>query len=140
MKDAKSSVERTLDSAGSTKLRQIIFVIIESGMTLLVIQIVRMVLWIMDPNTRLEYIALQYFIGINKMFNVIIRTVHFYFFCFTEIFTWLGNRGLYTPPRIPRGVRAESEDCLSCLRTVRGLNSDKYWLKFQPNLKIRVRI
>ena len=93
VKAANTSVERTLDSTGSTKLRHIIFVLIESGMTLLVIQIVRLVLVIIDPNTYNGSVsdALQYFIAINEMFNVIIRSVHFYFFCFTEIFTWLGN-------------------------------------------------
>ena len=93
VKAANTSVEGTLDSTGSTKLRHIIFVIIESGMTLLVIQIVRLVLSIMDPNTLTRPVAdaLNYFVVINNMFNVIIRSVHFYFFCFTENFTWLGN-------------------------------------------------
>ena len=93
VKATNTSVERTLDSTGSTKLHHIIFVLIESGMTLLVIQVIRMVLQIMTPNTNTGPVddALDYFIGINQVFNVIIRSVHFYFFCFTEIFTWLGN-------------------------------------------------
>ena len=41
---ASTSVERTLDSTGGTKLRHVIFVIIESGMMLLVIQLVSIVL------------------------------------------------------------------------------------------------
>ena len=95
VKAATTSVERTWNSTRGTKLRHIMFVIIESGMTLLVIQIVRMVLWIMDPNTntnaRPVAFALDYFDAINEMFNVNIRPVHFYFFCFAENFTWLGN-------------------------------------------------
>ena len=83
---AATSVERTLDSTGGTKLRHIGFVIIESGMMLLVIQLVRMVLGIMEPMTFVGQVsfALNYFAGINEMFNVIIRHVHFYFLCFTE--------------------------------------------------------
>ena len=93
VKAANTSVEGTSDSTGSTKLRHIIFVLIESGMTLLVIQVIRLVLSIMTPNTNTGpvSVALNFFIGINQVFNVIIRSVHFYFFCFTENFTWLGN-------------------------------------------------
>ena len=40
-----TSVEQTLGSTGGTKFRHIIFVIIESSMTLLVIQLARMVLY-----------------------------------------------------------------------------------------------
>ena len=60
---------------------------------LLLIQLGRMVLFVVDPNEVVGpvYFALQYFLVIGEMFNVIIRSVHFYFFCFTEIFTWLGN-------------------------------------------------
>ena len=65
-------------------------------MTLLVVQLVSMVFWILVPGTIAggpEYfqIALQYFNVIIEMLNVIIRSVHFYFSCFTENFTWLGN-------------------------------------------------
>ena len=84
---SSTSVERTLGSNGGTKLRHIIFIIIESGMTLLVIQLVRMVLWVAHPITNLTGIislALNYVLSIGEMFNVIIRSVHFYFFCFTE--------------------------------------------------------
>ena len=93
VKAATTSVERTLDSTGGTKLRHIIFVIIESGMTLLLIQVIRTVLSIIH-STGPVYFAADYFIVIYQVFfffNVIIRSVHFYFFCFTENFTWLGN-------------------------------------------------
>ena len=70
----------------TTKYRHIVFIIIESGMTLFVIQLVRMVLWIVQPNPLLVplSLALNYVLPIGEMFNVIIRSVHFYFFCFTE--------------------------------------------------------
>ena len=61
-------------------------------MTLLIIQLVNMAIWIVDPATETTPVlaALEYLAGINQMFNVIIRSVHFYF-CFTEDFTWLGD-------------------------------------------------
>ena len=62
-------------------------------MTLLVIQLVNMVLWVVQPDVGSGpvNIALNYWGVINEMFNVIIRSFHFYSLCFTEIFTWLGN-------------------------------------------------
>ena len=85
VKAVTTTVERTLDSTGGTKLRHIIFVIIESGMMLLVIQLISMALWAVEQqtNTGPVEVAYQYFISINEMFNVNIRPVHFYFFCFT---------------------------------------------------------
>ena len=58
-------------------------------MTLLVIQLVRVVLWVVETgHGQLTpgpvVIALEYLDVINEMFNVIIRSVQFYFFCFTE--------------------------------------------------------
>ena len=88
VKASTTSVERTLGSTGGTKLRHIVFVIIESGMTLLVIQLVRMVVWLLLPSQFMipppVYIAYQYLISICEMCNVIIRSVHFYYFAFTE--------------------------------------------------------
>ena len=97
VKTASTSVERTLGSTGGTKLRHIIFIIIESGMTLLVIQLVRLVLQVIVLVSNQTVtpgpvsLALDYFVAIGEMFNVIIRSVHFYFFGFTEKnTTWLG--------------------------------------------------
>ena len=55
-------------------------------MTLFVIQLVRMVLWVVQPVTVVGPVslALGYFGSINEIFNVIIKSVPFYFFCFTE--------------------------------------------------------
>ena len=50
------------------------------------------------------------------------------------------KRGLYSPPRIPRRVRGQSELSEDSPRTPLGLNSDDFWLMLQPNLKFRVRI
>ena len=90
-----TSVEQTLGSLGSmegSKLRHIIFIIIESGMTLFAIQLVRVVLAILVMQTDLvmqtgvtrAYIGMQLIIAIHEMFNVIIRSVHYYFFCFID--------------------------------------------------------
>ena len=75
-------VELTLDSTGGTKLRHIIFVIIESGMALFVIQLIRLVFFTLPMEWTLD--AVDYAIVINEMLNVIIRSVHFYFFYFTD--------------------------------------------------------
>ena len=60
-------------------------------MTLLVIQLIRLVLYIfadLSPIQGLSPVlsAYDYVVIINEVFNVIIRSVHFYFFCFTENF------------------------------------------------------
>ena len=92
VKAAGTSVERTLGSTKGSKLRHVIFVLIESGTMLLVIQPVRLVLEVIvvskyQPVTRgpLTF-ALNSCLAIGEMLNVIIRSVHFYLFCFTENF------------------------------------------------------
>ena len=88
-----TSVERTLGSLSSTggsKLRHIIFIIIESGMALFAIQLVRVVLSIVNLQTGSTkfvgpVIGIEFVIGIHEMLNVIIiRSVHFDLFCFTN--------------------------------------------------------
>ena len=89
-----TSVEQTLGSLSSTrdtKLQHIIFIIIESGMVLFAIQLVRTVFTSLaalpDPDAEMSTsvnIALNIVIGVHEMLNVIIRSVHFYFFCFTD--------------------------------------------------------
>ena len=66
-------VEQTLGSlaTGGTKLRPVIFIIIESGMALFVIQLVRVVLSCLPLQTS-TVLAFNLTIGINQMFNVII--------------------------------------------------------------------
>jgi hypothetical protein len=79
-----TSVERTLGTTGGTEFQHAIFIIIESGMALLAVQLVRVMLY----NSTVpfaEFIAYNLFTAINQMFNVIIRAVHLYFFCFTDI-------------------------------------------------------
>ena len=80
-----TSVEQTwgsLSSTGGPKLQHIIFIIIESGMALFVIQLVRVMItslaelpaW--SESLSLE-IALEAVIPIHQMLNVIIRSIHF---------------------------------------------------------------
>ena len=83
-----TSVERTLGSTGGNKFRHIMFIIIESGMALLAIQLVRVVM----SSIAMQVEKGPYFQGaidivivINQMLNVnIIRSIHFYFFCFAD--------------------------------------------------------
>ena len=86
-----TSVERTLSSFKlssnrGTKLQHIIFIIIESGMALLAIQLVRVVftsLWAMqrtNSNTPalLSLIAPNLVYGIHQMLNVIKHLLYFF--------------------------------------------------------------
>ena len=82
--EVKTSVERTLGSTvtGGTKLRHVIFVIIESGMALFIIQLIRILFYALQMEWSID--ASFYAVVINQMLNVIIRSVHFSFFCFTD--------------------------------------------------------
>ena len=88
VKATVTSVERSLGSTGGTKLRHIIFIMIESGMAMFAIQLIRLVLYML-PTNNTYYLVL----GINEMFNVIMRSVHFYSFFFVLLMTfiWLGH-------------------------------------------------
>jgi hypothetical protein len=77
VKATTTSVERTLGlgSTGGTKLRHIIFVIIESAMALFAIQVVRLVL---SSNIWAGgVVPFHLVLGIAQMLNVIIRFIHF---------------------------------------------------------------
>ena len=79
-----TSVERTLGSTGGNKYRHIIFVIIESAMALLAIQLVRVLLsYVPVPDAQWTLVRgfESIVIVIHLMLNVIIiRSVHSYFF------------------------------------------------------------
>ena len=77
----------SLNSAiGGNKLRQVLFIIIESGMALFAIQLVRVVIsslpMVVVTRTTAIATALNFVIVINEMLNVIIKSVHFYPFFF----------------------------------------------------------
>ena len=79
-----TSVEQTLGSTGGSKFRHIMFIIIESGMALLVIQVVRFALGFI-PETAAQWIAFltanEFVTAINQVLNVIIiRSVFFFLF------------------------------------------------------------
>ena len=85
VKATVTSVERSLGSTRGTKLQHVIFIMIESGMALFAIQLVRVVLSIVGDQVVLSDDAqnsLYLVIGIHQMFNVIIRSIYFYFFLF----------------------------------------------------------
>jgi hypothetical protein len=71
-----TSVERTLGSStGGSKLRHIIFIIIESGMALFAIQLVRVVLSILVLYTVYTWsnrlaVGMNFVIGIHQVLNV----------------------------------------------------------------------
>ena len=95
VKSSTTSVDRTLGSNGGTTLRHIIFVLVESGMALFAIQLVRVVLSNLLPGVQSAPYAANAVIGINQMFNVIIlRSISFILsFVFTDNHsTWLGHR------------------------------------------------
>ena len=78
-----TSIERTLGSTGGNKFRHIMFIIIESGMALLAIQVVRVVLGFIPAPVEQEFFfeaAQGIAIVINQMLNVIIIRSSFYFF------------------------------------------------------------
>ena len=74
-----SSDDMTLRSTGVTKFRHIIFVIIESGMALFAFQLIRLVFFLLEDSDYTDFA-----IVIDQMLNVIIKSVHFCFFCFTD--------------------------------------------------------
>ena len=89
LKPEATSVERTLGSLSSTggpKLQHIIFIIIESGMVLFAIQLVRVVIISLvelqaqegaEQTSQSLSIALDIVVIIHEMLNVITRSVHF---------------------------------------------------------------
>ena len=84
--DRPTSVERTLGSAGSNKFRHIMFIVIESGMALFAIQLVRVVLGSISVPVELEPVfeaANDFVIAINQMLNLIfmISVLFYFFFC-----------------------------------------------------------
>ena len=89
-----TSVERTFGSSGGTKFRHAIFVIVESGMVLFAIQMLRVVvsIYYQKPTPEAVDYALNFVAALNGMFNVIIRSVHFLLFCVLITFSWVGYR------------------------------------------------
>ena len=71
----------TLGSTGGNKLRHLIFIIIESGMALFAIQLVRVVLSCL-PLQASTVLAFNITIGINQMFNVIMFICSFLYLLF----------------------------------------------------------
>jgi hypothetical protein len=86
-----TSVERTLGSAEGSKLGHIIFIIIESGMALFAIQLVRVVFTtlVAAKTVSTAWIGMDFVIGIHEMLNVIIISTSF---ASLMTFTLLGHR------------------------------------------------
>ena len=80
IKASVTMVERTFKLGSTTKLRHVICVIIESGMALFAIQLVRVVLFILAYQGMPSYNSqnsLYLVIDIHQMFNVIIHSFLF---------------------------------------------------------------
>ena len=79
VKDMTTSDEKSLGSTGGRKPRSVIFIIIESGMALLVIQMARVVLVIIlisSTNLQFAWEAAYNFVGvIHEMLNVFISSI-----------------------------------------------------------------
>ena len=69
-----TSAEKSLGVIGGRKYRSVIFVIIESGMALFVIQLLRVILSIPAAfyDSAPIFVALNYIVAIHEMLNVII--------------------------------------------------------------------
>jgi hypothetical protein len=79
VKDVTTSNEKSLGITGGRKLRSIIFIIIESGMALFAIQLVRLVIsaTVMRSDTEdaPDNYAFQLIVGIHEMLNVVMSSV-----------------------------------------------------------------
>ena len=72
VKSVTTSDETSLGITGGRKLRSIIFIIIESGIALFSIQLIRLVLALPELSTTAEIDTYEFIVGIHEMLNVII--------------------------------------------------------------------
>jgi len=70
-----TSVERTLGITGGNKFQHVVFVVIESGMALFAIQLVRFVVGLVPNQLLPTGNTVDIVIGINEMFNGIAPTL-----------------------------------------------------------------
>jgi len=73
VKSVTALEDKSLGITGGNKLRSVIFIIIESGMVLFAIQLVRLVVTIFQTNAG--YYVFEFIIGIHEMVNGIAPTV-----------------------------------------------------------------
>ena len=75
VKDVTTSNEKSLGITGGSKLLSIIFIIIESGITLFAIQLVRLTIYATGLGTDAENDVYQLIVSIHQMVNVVISSV-----------------------------------------------------------------
>jgi hypothetical protein len=75
VKDVTTSNKKSLGVTGRRKLRSIIFIIIESGMALFAIQLLRLAVAATGQVTNAEQDIYQLVIGIHQVLNVVIKSV-----------------------------------------------------------------
>ena len=113
-----TSVEKTLGSLSSTggiKLRQIIFIIIESGMALFAIQLVRVVITSLyelqggriSPGLLFSFELASI---IHEMLNVIVTSVYFYFYFTDDIYMIQGIAPTLILVRVSMGLSIDEEE------------------------------
>ena len=96
-----ASDDPTFGATGGNKLRSIIFILIESGITLFLAQFGRLV--ITPINTSGANTASEFFVGLHQQLNVIIILV-FLKFHFTDDVAWLGNNTYNHPGAGVNGI------------------------------------
>ena len=79
---AEQSIMGSTTGGGSTTLRHVVFVLIESGTALFVVQLIRVVLALLPTQSEQGVNGSNFVIGINEMFNVIFYSLFFFFFGF----------------------------------------------------------
>ena len=96
VKDITTSDEKSLGLTGGRKLRSIILIIIESGMTLFVIQLARVVFFAVNSTNGNIARAYDVIFRIYNMINVTIASVIITLY-FLTMWTWLGYNTYYHP-------------------------------------------
>ena len=98
VQQSSTSAEKSLGIIGGRNYRSIIFVVIESGMALFAIQLLRVILGIPAfSNSTPIVVALNYIIAIHEMLNVIITLVIVLLIFILLITTWLGYNTYHRP-------------------------------------------
>ena len=75
VKDNTTSHEKSAGITGGNKLRSVIFVIIESGMALFAVQLIRFVATSTQETTESEAAVAALIVGMHEMVNVIISII-----------------------------------------------------------------
>jgi hypothetical protein len=104
----------SLGTTGGTRLRSIIFIVIESGAALFCIQLVRITVSILMTDVGVEVFDLV--VGIHQMLNVIINTAIYFFsffFFLNKIWIWQGLTPTIILVRVSMGLSFYDEKTMA---------------------------